>query len=95
MRGGGPLPIACAGECSRSDPVATLAEVVYCRLHCPDVYAGVRVISPISSGVGCVDMPSNFGTIIIVPGVPRILSDFHVPRDHLYEPLICLDLGTG
>ncbi|OOF90212.1 hypothetical protein ASPCADRAFT_135365, partial [Aspergillus carbonarius ITEM 5010] len=40
-------------------------------------------------------MPSNFGTIIIVPGVPRILSDFHVPRDHLYEPLICLDLGTG
>ncbi|PWY66358.1 MFS general substrate transporter [Aspergillus sclerotioniger CBS 115572] len=42
-------------------------------------------------------MLANFGTIIIVPGVPRILSDFHVSRDHLYEPLIVSiwELGEG
>ncbi|RAL03703.1 MFS transporter [Aspergillus ibericus CBS 121593] len=42
-------------------------------------------------------MLANFGTIIIVPGVPRILSDFHASRDHLYEPLIVSiwELGEG
>ncbi|GKZ33274.1 hypothetical protein AbraIFM66950_003114 [Aspergillus brasiliensis] len=44
-------------------------------------------------------MLANFGTIIIVPGVPRILSDFHTSpsQDQLYEPLIVSiwELGEG
>ncbi|KAB8208909.1 hypothetical protein BDV34DRAFT_189727 [Aspergillus parasiticus] len=37
--------------------------------------------------VVCVDVLSNFGTVIIVPAVPVILSYFHV-SGNIYQPLI-------